>query len=105
MTMSGQPQRIGASRLVALNALALGVVACVIPFVYLHVTGDGVLFLVCAPLALVLAVASIVAGIRSRPRSPLAVVLGVALAGFSAYLIVGLVLFTLACSGTISGHC
>ncbi len=93
------------SRAVALNALALGVVACVIPLIYLHATGDGVLFLVCAPLALVLAVASIAAGMRSRPRSALALVLGVALAAFSAYLIIGLVLFTLACSGTISGHC
>lgn len=85
--------------------LIAGAATAAAPFVYLHVTGDGTLFLVFAPIALALALGAVVAGATSRPKSTVAVVLGSALALFSTYLLIGIILFTLACSGAISGNC
>jgi hypothetical protein len=85
-----------------LGLVALGIAAIVVAFLVLHFTGTGGFLLVAAPVALVLGVAAVLVGVRSRPRSVIVVVLGVLLATFAAWVVVGLTLFILSCNGVIN---
>jgi hypothetical protein len=89
------------SRLLALAALAVGVVIAVTPFLYLHFTGSGVLFLVCAPLVLVLCGFATFSALRSRPRIVSVAIVATVVAGFACWMIVGLTLFVLSCNNII----
>jgi hypothetical protein len=89
-----------------LALVALGIAAIVAAFLVLHFTGTGGFLLLAAPVALVLGVAAVLLGLRSRPRSAIVVVLGVLLAAFAAWMVVGLTLFILSCNGVIdAGNC
>lgn len=93
-------------RWLAIAAALMAVAAAVLPFLYLHFTGNGTLFLVLAPLALVLAVVSIVIGIRSRPKSVPVVVVAALVAALALWMIIGLTLFVLSCNNVIhAGNC
>jgi hypothetical protein len=94
------------SRLLALAALAVGVVIAATPFLYLHFTGSGMLFLFCAPLALVLCGFAIFSALRSRPRTISVAMVATAVAGFALWMIVGLTLFVLSCHNIVdAGSC
>jgi hypothetical protein len=89
---------------IAVVPAAIGALLILAAFVVYHFSGDVVSALWFVPLALVFAVGGIVIGVQAR--SIPASVLGIVVAGLSAWLIVGFVLFVLTCANVVHvGQC